>query len=48
MFQGRGELHEGAEIPELVTLPGQLDEELQHVAPVLGIALLGHTPHEEQ
>ena len=44
----RDDLHEGGEIAELDTLAGQLDEELYQSTPVGRVALMGHTPHEEE
>lgn len=48
MLQSRGQLHDGTEVVELVTLPGQLDEELQCLHTIYEVALVGNTPHEEE
>ena len=47
MLNGGGELHQGAEVVELITLPGQLDEELKDFDPINEVALVRCAPHEE-
>jgi len=48
MFQSRGELHDGAEVVQLIALPAHLYQEPDDVGPVHRVALVGDTPHEEQ
>ena len=48
VLKGRGQLHQRAVVVELVTLPGQLDEELQDLDPVHKVPLVWETPHEEE